>query len=117
MVFGVFVDFAIALLFTILVEWGIAFFFGFRTKKDFFVLGAINLVTNPLLNYFILVVQSLSLFRVDLGALAILEGVVVVVEWRMLLYSVVGNSKKFLLLSSVMNLCSFSFVLILFHFL
>jgi len=114
MVLGVLFDFMIALSLTILIECAVVFLFGFREKNVFLAVAIINLITNPLLNYFILVVRSLNLFQVNIFVLLILELVVVLAEWRMLLYSVSGSSKELLILSFSMNMCSFLSGLVLF---
>lgn len=113
---GVFVDFMIALSLTILIEWVVVIAFGFRDRSVFFAVAAINLITNPILNFSILIIQSLNLFRIDFFVLLIFELVVVFVEWRLLVFSVWGSSKRLLLLSLVMNLCSFASGLLLFYF-
>ena len=116
MVLGVYVDFTIALLLAILVECAIAAVFGFRERRVFLAVVAINLITNPILNFSILIIRSLNLFRVDFFVLLIFELLVVVVEWRMLVFSVSESSKKLLMLSLVMNLCSFASGVFLFSF-
>ena len=113
--FGVFVDFTIALILAILIEWVVAIMFGFRGRRIFFAVAAINLITNPILNYSILIIQGLNLFRVDFFVLLVFELVVVLVEWRMLVFSVTEGAKKLLVLSLVMNLCSFALGLLLFY--
>jgi len=105
----------IALLLTILIEWVVVIMFGFRERSIFFAVAAINLITNPILNYSILIIQSLNLFRVDFFVLLIFELVIVLVEWRMLVFSVCESAKKLLVLSLVMNLCSFASGLLLFY--
>lgn len=112
---GVFVDFMIALSLTILLEWVVVIAFGFRGRSVFFAVVAINFITNPILNYSILIIQSLNLFRVDFFVLLIFELIVVLVEWRLLVFSVCGRPKKLLMLSLVMNLFSFASGLLLFY--
>jgi hypothetical protein len=114
-VLGVFVDFMIALSLTILLELVVVIVFGFRERRAFFAVAAINFITNPLLNYSILIIRSLNLFRVDFFVLLIFELIVVLVEWRLLVFSVCGSAKKLLMLSLVMNLFSFASGLLLFH--
>jgi hypothetical protein len=104
------------LVLAILVEWLVLYFFGFRGKNYFFIIVAINLVTNPLMNFFILMVQSLNLFAFNVFSLLLLELAVVAVEWRMLIYLALGDAKKMLAVSLVMNLCSFASGLILSFF-
>ena len=103
---NVFFGLLTALFLSILIECVIAFVFGFRQRSLFLAVVAINLITNPILNYLILIIQSLALFRVDFFILLIFELVVVFVEWRLLAFSAFGNANKLLLLSLAMNLCS-----------
>lgn len=111
---GVFVGFMTALSLSILIECVIALGFGFRERTFFLAVATINLITNPILNYSILIIQSLALFRVDFLVLLLFELVVVLVEWRLLVFTVFGGAKKLLLLSLVMNLCSFASGLLIF---
>jgi len=113
-VFDVFISLLTALFLSILIECVIAFAFGFRERTLFLAVATINLITNPILNYLILIIQSLALFRVDFFVLLIFEFGVVFVEWRLLAFSAFGNAKKVLLLSLAMNLCSFASGLLIF---
>jgi hypothetical protein len=107
---------AIALVLTIVLEWLVIYLFGLRKKTDFLAILFINLLTNPLMNYFILVMQSLHLITFNLFSILVVELIVVIAEWRLLIYSVSGNQKKLFVISLVMNLFSFSFGLILSFF-
>jgi len=115
MAFVAFVDFAIALSLTIIIECSVVFAFGFRTRNDLLAVTGINLITNPLLNCFISIAKGLNLFQVNIFSLLLLELIVVLAEWRMLVYSVDGSTRKLLIISFVMNMCSFSAGLILFN--
>ena len=117
MLVGVFFDFLIALLLTIVVEWCVVFLFGYRNKNVFLVVAMINLVTNPLLNYIILVIQYLNLFQINMPVFFIIELLVILAEWRLLIYAINENDKKLLILSVVMNLASFISGLVLFSLL
>jgi len=111
---GVFVGFMTALSLSILIECVIVFAFGFRKRRFFLAVATINLITNPILNYSILIIQSLNLLRVDFFVLLFFELVVVLVEWRLLVFSIYVSAKKLLILSLVMNLCSFASGLLIF---
>jgi len=106
-------NFAVALVLTIFAEWFIVYLFGFRDKKTFLAVMLVNLITNPLMNFFISFLQGLNLFAFNFFSLLIIELAVVVVEWQMLVYSLIGDSKKFLFVSLAMNMFSFSCGLIL----
>lgn len=111
---GVFFDFTFALILAILIELAVVIVFGFREKSIFFAVAAINLITNPILNYSILIIQNFNLLQVDFTVLLIFELVVALVEWRMLVYSVRADTKKLLILSIAMNLTSFASGLLIF---
>ena len=115
MALGVIADFIVALSLAILIECFVAIVFGFRQSRDILAVAAINLITNPILNYSILIIKSLNLFRVDFFVQLIFESVVILVEWRMLVFSVGESNKKLLILSLVMNLSSFASGLLLFN--
>jgi hypothetical protein len=108
--------FIAALSLAIAVEYVVFYAFGFRSIDNFLMIAAINLVTNPLMNYFILAMQSLNLFTLNLLSVLFLELIVVVVEWRMLIYLTLGNAKRLLAISLVMNFCSFGCGLVLSFF-
>ena len=114
MLFSGFADFAIALSLTIVIECSVAFAFGLRTRNAMLAVAAINLITNPILNCFIDLVKDLNLFQTNIFTLLPLELLVMLAEWRMLVYSVDGSTKKLLIVSVVMNACSFFAGLIIF---
>jgi hypothetical protein len=113
---NVFESLVIALILTIVLESIVIYLFGLRRKTDFLAILFINLLTNPLMNFFILVIQSLNLMTFNLYSIVIVELVVVIVEWRLLIYSVSESPKKLFVISLVMNLFSFSFGVILSFF-
>jgi hypothetical protein len=115
-VLNVFLGFLLALFLTIFIESIIVFLFGFRVRTFFLGVLAINFVTNPALNYSILVIQSLTLLRIGFWVLLFFEIIVVFVEWRLLAFTSSASGKKLLLLSTVMNLCSFALGLVIFSF-
>lgn len=99
--------FILALILTILIEVGIAWLFGLRKKKELITVVLINVITNPLLNYLILVNAYFHLIDQSQILLLILEGLVVLVEWRILVWALSQGVKKMFLLSLVMNASSF----------
>ncbi len=58
-------SFFVAFALTFILEWGVIFLFGLRAKSDLLAVLAINLITNPLMNYFISMAQSLKLVTFD----------------------------------------------------
>jgi hypothetical protein len=96
----------IPLLFTILVEVIVAIIFGYRSKLEIATVILINLITNPILNYFLLVDGQIRLISINLQLILFLEVVIVLSEWMLLKFTLKQSSKKLLLLSIVMNFCS-----------
>lgn len=98
----------IALVFTIIIECIIAFFFGYKDKKSLVVVLLINLLTNPLLNYILLICYNFQIvYNVIFAITIVLEITIVFVEWKILFSVLEKDKKKLLLLSIVMNLVSF----------
>jgi hypothetical protein len=104
----------VALLLTILIEVLVALIFGFRSKKEILSVILVNLITEPLLNYFLLINSLFSLVAVNIQFLLLLETIVILTEWRLLVYTLQRNSKRLLVLSLIMNLTSFAIGLSLF---
>lgn len=104
----------VALLLTILIEVFVALMFGFRSKNEILSVILVNLITEPVLNYFLLINSYFSLVAVNIQLLLLLETIVILVEWRLLVYALQRNSNRLLVLSLVMNLASFALGLSLF---
>jgi len=100
-------SYLLALFLTIIIELIVAFFFGFRKKIDIIAIIFINLLTNPILNYLLLVNDYFSFFKSSLLIILFLEAIVVLLEWKLLVFALQGKSKKLLALSLVMNFCSY----------
>lgn len=97
----------LALFLTILIEVVLAFFFGFRKKIEIITIVFVNLFTNPALNYLLLINSRFSLFKNNLVLVLFLEILVVVVEWRLLVFAFKEEQKRLLVLSIIMNFCSY----------
>ena len=103
----------LALLLTVVIEDGIAWMFGYRTARLMLAVAMINCITNPALN-FILLVLAWQGIDVTLVLVVLLEVLVVVVEWRLLVY-VIGHPKgRLFILSLVANAASFLAGLLIF---
>jgi hypothetical protein len=100
-------SFLLAPLLTIAIELVVALFFGFRKKIDIITIIFVNLLTNPILNYFLWVNDYFSFFKSNLLLILLLEFLVVSVEWKLLVYVLQEKSSKLLKLSLVMNFCSY----------
>jgi hypothetical protein len=106
---------AVALILTIIIESGIAWLFGLRSRRELLTIVLINVITNPLLNYLLAVNSYFHLISQTTALLLCLEITVVLVEWQLLVWVLRMNSKKMLLLSFVMNACSCGAGLLIFR--
>ena len=103
----------LALLLTITIEGGVAYLLGFRKSQCQLAFAAINTITNLSLNYLILVLEYLNI-HVTFMLIVLLEILVVMVEWRLLVYIFRNPKDRFLALSILANAASFFAGLLLF---
>jgi len=104
-----------ALLFTILIEVCIAIIFVYRKKLEIATIILINIITNPLLNYFLLLNNHYEIIKIDTLVILFLEIAVVYVEWLLLKYTLQQNPKKLFILSIAMNFCSYFLGILIFR--
>lgn len=97
----------IALIVTILVELTVAVLFGYRKKPEVETVVLINLITNPLLNYFLYVINYFGIIIINSMELIFLEIIIVLVEWLLLRFALRQDPKKLLILSLAINLGSY----------
>ncbi len=100
-------SYLLALFLTMVIELAIALFFGFRKKIEIIAIVFVNLLTNPILNYLLLVNDHFSFFKSNLLIILLLEAVVVLIEWKLLVFALQEKPKKLLALSLAMNFCSY----------
>ena len=100
-------DYLLALFLTIAIELVVALFFGFRKKLEIVAIVFVNLLTNPVLNYLLLVNNHFSFFKITLVIILFLELLVVLAERKLLLYALQEKSNRILVLSFAMNFCSY----------
>ena len=93
------------------MELPVAAALGLRDRRSLSAVACVSLITNPLLNWtgwaLATVVDWASVSPA--GVLAFLvpaEILVVLVEWRLLLWALGGSSRRLLLVSAVMNAAS-----------
>lgn len=101
-----------ALALTIVIEVPVAVLMGLRGGRAVASVTLVNVVTNPVLNLIVLALVAwvpavAYLPSVYWSVVTLLELVVVVVEWRLLLWALGGSSRRMLLTSVVMNAASF----------
>jgi hypothetical protein len=108
----------IALVLTLIIESVAGFILGLRDKKSVLAVVGINLITNPLLNFAILVFPflrwSVGLWGAIIEIEFILEAIVVIVEGCLLSFALKKPLPKMLLFSLIMNAVSFALGLALF---
>lgn len=96
-----------ALLATIALECLTAFFLGYRKKYQIFIIVLGNIITNPALNYILVVIRMLG-FAISTGLILSLEAIVIITEWGIFNYSFKGDSKRHFVLSAVINTISYA---------
>jgi len=100
-------NYAIALVVTLLIELTIAYVLGFKTKRLLFTIALVNFVTHPVLWY----VQWIgsSIFHVDFGyfIITVFEIVVVMIEASLLYYVTRTRYLAMLKLAFIMNVVSY----------
>ncbi len=103
----------LTLLLTVIIEGGIAYLLGFRTRQYMLAIALINVITHVLLNYLILVLGYLGV-DTTFALIVPLEILVVIVEWQMLVYVFRGPKGRFLITSILANATSFFIGVLLF---
>ncbi|MBN2005109.1 MAG: hypothetical protein JXA21_17250 [Anaerolineae bacterium] len=96
----------LALVLTVVIEGSIAYLLGLREKQAMLAFALINVITNVTLNYLLLVLGYLGIATSLLLVIA-LEIVVVIVEWRLLIYALREPKRRFLTLAILGNTASF----------
>lgn len=105
--------FLLALLLTLVLEAGVAWLFGFRSGRSQLTVALVNVITNPVLNVFLLLLAWLGV-DVTLWLVTLLEVPVVLAEWGLLVYAFHGPGKRLLALSLTANGLSFLAGLLMF---
>lgn len=109
-------DFTLAFTITILFEFIVFILIKKNDKNSLLALFLINLITNPILNYFVMLNTYFSLFS-DKTFILTSEVIVFIVEAILLNFSLRIEIKKALLYSFLINVTSFGIGLIIFSFL
>lgn len=99
-------SYVIALLLTILIEVFVALIFGYRNRIEILSVILLDLITQPVLNYFLLINNYFGLVSANTQFILLLEIIVILVKWRLLVYALDRNSKRLFVLSLVMNSAS-----------
>lgn len=106
-------DFAIALALTEIIELAVAWLLRYRKGHELRAIFLINLATNPLVNYIVLVAYNLSLLKINIYFLLAIEAFVLITETLMLSYALDKKLNEAFVLSLAINSVSFAFGLLL----
>jgi hypothetical protein len=96
----------VSLLLTLAIECGVALLLGYRKYQYLLTVLMINKITNPILNYALLGLSYLGI-EATLVRVSLLEIVVVIAEWRLLVYGFGSSSRRLLIFSILANAASF----------
>ena len=92
--------------------------FGLRTRQALLTVGVINLLTNPALNYALLLAARLAPagheLRVAVPVLAAGEIIIFLTEWSLLLWTLGGGRQRMPALSALVNGASLAVGLLIF---
>jgi hypothetical protein len=109
-------NFLLPLLLTITIEGILAFALGYRGKVFFTVLVLVNIMTNPVLNYSLVLLYMFNLQQFRPVVLLLLEVLVVFAEWKLFRFALLKDAKALLVLSAVINTGSFLIGLLFLHY-
>jgi hypothetical protein len=95
----------------LVLELPVAVAFGLRTRRALGAVVLVNVLTNPLVNYLIVVTDRVTGWADGSTAsivviLVVAEAIIVVVEWRLLTWALREPSGRMFRLSLCMNLVS-----------
>jgi hypothetical protein len=100
-------NFIIAFLLTIIIEVIVALVLGYRKRGEIIAIVFINIITNPILNYFLSLNNYLGIIQINQIMILLLEIIIVIVEWLLLRFALQQKSSRLLILSMAMNFCSY----------
>ena len=103
-----------AFILTTVIEVGVAWLCKLRSERELGTVLLINVVTNPLLNYLMVINGYFHLVSQTFILILCLEAGVVLAEWRLLVYALRRRATRMLALSFGINACSFLAGLIVF---
>lgn len=96
------------LLITLIVEVSVSLLLNFRKREEVLAIIFINLLTNPVLNYFLVIDNVFNILRIDQWGIIVLEILVIFIEWGLLIFLFNQKPKGYLFkLSLLINLCSY----------
>lgn len=95
-----------ALILTIAVECPVAYAMGLRKKYQIYIIALVNVITNPALNYLLVLFRIAGLY--SFSCLVVMEMAVVFIEWMIIFYAFKEDKKRLFLLSFIMNGVSYA---------
>lgn len=104
----------LALILTLLVELFVAYILGFRTKEDIITVIFANLITHPLLCYFLWMNSVIFIIPINYFSIIILEISIVLIESILLFFTLKQKYFNMLKLSFGINAVSFLVGLLIF---
>ena len=99
-------NYVVALVLSILIEVSVAYLMGYRESKYLVTIAMINCITNPILNYFILILAFVK-FYPNYLFIGLLEAIVILAEWGLLVHVFHKPRDKLLMLALATNAVSF----------
>ena len=102
------------LLLTILIEVIVAILLGYKKRDEILLVILANIITNPALNYLLILNNYLRVFKYS-ALVILLEILVVLIEWQILYFALKKPRSKLFILSLAMNTASFLLGLLIFH--
>ncbi len=116
MIFSILFHLIFALVLTEICELLVAFLLKYRKREELLAIFGINLITNPILNYGILVNSQLQLISFSIPLLLLLEIIIIIVEAKILIFIMKKPIKEMFFLSFAINFTSFIIGIIIFGF-
>ena len=104
----------IALILTLIIELSVAYVFGFRNKKSIITIIFANLITHPLLCYFLWMNSVIFIIPINYISIIVLEILVALLESALLFLALKQNYLDMLKLSFGINMASFFVGLLIF---
>lgn len=103
-------SFAFYLTLTIIIEVGVAYLMGYRTKNFLLVVMLGSVITNPALNLILSINAMFSIFRDTIIVIFLLEIIVVFIEFYILSYVFYRKYSRMKLfrIAVIINLASYS---------
>ena len=99
--------YVIALVGTIVVEVGVGIVLGYRRFREIAAIALVNVITNPSLNYLLVLNEDRQFFVRNTASLLMLETAVVLIEWGLLVLALPYRKRlNLFFLSLLMNTCS-----------